>query len=111
MSTDNTRPSATQSGSGRLFLGIAIGCGCSLIMALGLLAVLFVVLNLWCMTPIPTPPQIRHSSIPVPVEIREINPCGEILKPAGPLFKPVVPNDESPSREQEPLHEQKQQPK
>jgi len=107
MSTDNTRPSATQSGSGRLFLGIAIGCGCSLIMALGLLAVLFVVLNLWCMTPIPTPPQIRHSSIPVPVEIREINPCGEILKRVE-LSKPVVSNDESPSREQEPLHEQKQ---
>ncbi|MCL2117407.1 MAG: hypothetical protein FWH27_03160 [Planctomycetaceae bacterium] len=41
MSTDNTNPVAPQAGgSGKLFLGIAIGCGCSLLMALMLAAVL-----------------------------------------------------------------------
>ena len=48
MSTDNTNPVAPQAGgSGTLCLGIAIGCGCSLLMALMLAAaVLF-----WCLTP------------------------------------------------------------
>ncbi|MCL2348827.1 MAG: hypothetical protein FWC50_11290 [Planctomycetaceae bacterium] len=108
MSTDNTHPSATQSGSGRLIAGIAIGCGCSLIMALGLLAVLFVVLNLWYVHP-SAQIHIRQQAIPVtgPFEW-EVNPTREILKPAGSLSKPVVSNGQSPLQELEQLPEQKQ---